>query len=139
MAGVAAVVAGAALTACTSAVAGTARSAGQPPERAPNTVEKLLGEFTTFEPCSLAEPSVFDDIGAATFSTHQGFAYCRVEIDVDGDQVVVNIGTLDRLRTGAEVEPVRVDDVADGLWIGQLKGDRGACKQVLVFADDITL
>lgn len=120
------------LTACTNAVAGeSARSAGDR-----GGAEAVLGDFTTFDPCSLVDPAALAEFGEASVVDQGSFEQCDLVMStVDGGLVTISVGRLGRL----DDESDHVADLADRRWIGHGFTDESMCQRLLVFTDEVTL
>lgn len=126
------------LAACTSAISG---SPGKD-DSEPITAKAVLGDFTTFDPCSLADPKVLTEFGDAELGYPNSFEYCKVVLNGDDDdkRVEVMIGQLSSLDDEARETYDDARDLAGGLWLAEIGGaDDGYCDQPLGFADDIAL
>ena len=121
------------LTACTSAVAG-APGAGS--GVAPGSAVAVLGDFATYDPCSVVDPSAFDEFGAAGISPDQrSFEMCSVSVTTGDSLTMVSVG-----RLGVPGEQTRrIAELGDGWWAAQWLDTPSACGQGLVFTDDVLL
>ncbi|GAB3487419.1 DUF3558 domain-containing protein [Amycolatopsis cihanbeyliensis] len=105
------------------------------------TSRNVLGDLTTLDPCSLAEPDELAEFGHASIDAERDFTQfdmCLVDIDIADDDIGVTVGLLTELDNYPELADNRVREFDDGMWVGQDQGE-GWCSQALVFADDVTL
>lgn len=102
----------------------------------------MFGDFTTVNPCSLTDPSVFENFGSTDFGTPEStLDYCTIIVKpATGTQATVNVGLFGTLAAAPELESQRVRrDVERGLWVGQHSADPAKCTQLLVFPDSVTM
>lgn len=129
------------LTACTSTVAGTpARDVPASGGSDGLTAKAVLGDFATYDPCGLVEPSAFDDFGEAELVERQSFERCGLNLttSANGSGTAISVGRLGQLGNHSD-DAERVAELDGGLWIAQWRHDSSICPQGLVFADDVTL
>jgi len=137
----AALLALAALSACTSRVGGTpVAGTTLPPEPEELTSEVVFDDLTSIDPCSLTDLDTFEEFGEVEFATPESLDYCAIGIDTTGGgNVVISVGSFGELSALPELEGKRVKDVDGGLWIGQQDDDPAFCAQLLVFPDGVTM
>jgi hypothetical protein len=122
----------AASTACTSAVAGTPVRPGE----GPGSAAAVLGDFATYDPCSVVDPSAFDEFGeAGIIDDRRSFEMCPLSLTTDDGLLTISVGRLG--VPGKETE--RIAELGDGRWIGQWYESASYCTQGLVFTDDVVL
>lgn len=136
-----ALVATAALAACTTQVSGTpvAGDTLPPPEPEELTAEAVFEDFTTVDPCSLTSPDVFDSFGTAGFATPESLDYCTISVQTGDGEALVSVGAFGDLEEVPELQGNRVEELEGGLWVGQYEDDPSYCSQMLVFPDGVTM
>lgn len=126
------------LTGCTSAVAGAPARPGSSAAQtaAPGSAEAVLGDFATYDPCSVVHPAVFDEFGGAGIvPDRQSFETCPLGLTTGTGPVTISVG---RLAVPGE-QVTRIAELDGGWWIAQSYRSESACTQGLVFTDDVLL
>jgi hypothetical protein len=107
---------------------------------AAGTAPALLGELTTFDPCSLTDPRTFAAFGTATFGLPDSLDDCLIEIKTSAaEPITLYIGGLDRGETIPDINAKPSTDLPGGLRIVEYDSDSSYCNRLLVFADGVTL
>jgi hypothetical protein len=129
------------LAACTTDIGGTAVPAPSTPSATGITLSNaanLLGDLPTLDPCSLADPSVFEPFGHTEWGELDSFDRCRITIRAaSGALVGVDVGPLH--EPDPEVESKPKVDLPGGLVVIDYDSSATRCHQLLRFADAITL
>ncbi|MCT2587819.1 hypothetical protein [Actinophytocola gossypii] len=125
------------LTGCSTGVAGS--PAGEQRASGPLTAENAFGDLRRIDPCSLTGPFAFEEHGEARMPAKVTMDECLVTVDVDGDEVVVELGLLqhvDALPSGRE-EVAALDGNASIVRVPTQVTSN--CVMALVFADDVAV
>lgn len=112
-------------------------------------VERDLGDLAMIQPCSLTDPEVFAEFGAAEFGAPESLDYCTIVVkpgasgtasfrrNADAaEEVTVMVGELLRPSDGIPFLPTdKLEDVTDSMYTTKPDDIGGSCWQTLVFAE----
>jgi uncharacterized protein DUF3558 len=128
------------LTACSAPISGAA-TAGTSETSAPRggTASALLGNFATYDPCSLVDPAAPDEFEVLSTGDRRSFEQCALAVAIDGGgQAMVQVGRLGEVGRNPDGDE-RIADLDGGLWLVGWAADESTCQRAVAFADDVTL